>query len=100
MPFNLPFVFKDMIPKTSAGILRKSKGHPRKPISSQGNKEIKERINDKFPYKELLSVSVVELVILVSSFFSFTGKEANVVLIIPKNKSGKNIFLNIFSFYM
>ena len=52
-----------MIPKTSAGIERKSKGHPRKPISSQGNKEIKERINDKFPYEELLSVSVVELVI-------------------------------------
>ena len=38
-----------MTPKTTAGTERKSKGHPKKPISSQGNKANNERINDKFP---------------------------------------------------
>ena len=49
IPCDLAFVSIDMTPKTTAGTERKSKGHPKKPISSQGNKDNNERINDKFP---------------------------------------------------
>ena len=90
-PCVLPFVSKDLIPKTSAGTERKSKGHPKKPISSQGNKANIDKISDKFPKRALPLSEVSSFATIISE----TGNEANELLTNKKRKKVKNDFLAI-----
>ena len=84
-----------MIPKTSAGTERKSKGHPKKPISSQGNKANIDRISDKFPKRALPLSEVSSFATKISVLISETGNEANKLLTNKKKKKVKNDFLEI-----